>query len=104
MEQMSNTWFHLIILNSNFDRTGKSYLLRGEETREKGLAVYAVEEIFKTVQPSKQPQSSVLELKKLKVHCSIFFVYHELCVDLIQRSTLTFEVLDSIFYQETYNH
>lgn len=73
--------------------SGKSYLLRGEDAREKGLILHAIDELLKLVQLSKQSQTQETETKSFRLFCSMFFVHHDKRVDLIQRSSIPYEVI-----------
>ena len=84
-------------------RSGKNYILRGDDSRETGLAVIAAEELFKSIELSKRYKLSGAETKTFKIHCSIYFVHHGLRVDLIQKSTTPYEVVDIYWNEAEFN-
>ena len=70
-----------------FVSSGKRYLLRGEETKEQGLVIKALEDIFGLIELSQQSQNTVENMWKSssyhQVSCCMFCVYEGSSVNLL---------------------
>lgn len=84
-----------------FNSSGKNYLLKGEEGRDKGLSIHALDELFKLIHISQQSQNHLSEKKSFQVFCSVSCVYQDLCWDLLPRNPRPFEV-SSAWNEECY--
>ena len=65
-------------LFSNFDRAGKSYLLRGDETKEKGIMIQFLEDLLDLSSIARQTGQPSAAIK-----CTIYGLYKNNVLDLL---------------------